>query len=51
MSDNVVRFRKKKPEPKPRKPFNANQIPVWVFWALLVGGAVLVYLARRAGWL
>ncbi len=53
MSDNVVKFRKikKKPEPKPRKPFNAQQIPNWVYWALLVGVALIVYWARRSGWL
>jgi hypothetical protein len=49
MSDNVVRFRRneKQPEPPPRRP--RGPAPSWVWFAALVGLAVVIYLLQRAG--
>jgi len=51
MSDNVIKFRKieKKPEPKP--PRQPLALPGWVPFAVLVGLALAIYAAQRAGFL
>ena len=49
MSDNVLKFqrREKAPEPPQRKP--RGPLPSWVFFAAMVGLAVLIYFVGQAG--
>jgi hypothetical protein len=49
MSDNVVKFRRpeKKPEPPVKKP--RGPMPGWVPFAVLVGLALVMYVAQQSG--
>ncbi len=49
MNDNIVPFRRKKPDPPENRP--PRDLPAWLPFAGLVGLAVAIYFIQRSGWL